>query len=137
MGGEAKSVPGRNGRNPACAGRNPAGWQGEIDSDESVGLSRQSFSGGGWRTCHAKASAAVGWEDFSLWVGKRNPFLGGTDEIRRAPDEILPGGRVKSVLRTGEIDSDESVEWGDAVLGQMGDIFRANCFCPKIALILP
>ena len=33
----------------------------------------------------------------------------GESEIRRTPGEILPGGRTKSVLRTGEIDSDESV----------------------------
>ena len=61
------------------------------------------------------------------------------NKIRRTPDEIRPWAvRTKSVLRTGEIDSDESVEWGgDAVLGQMGGIFRANCFCPKYALILP
>ena len=32
------------------------------------------------------------------------------NKIRRTPGEILPGGRVKSVLRTGEIDSDESVD---------------------------
>ena len=32
------------------------------------------------------------------------------NKIRHEPDEILPGGRTKSVLRTDEIDSDESVD---------------------------
>ena len=50
-------------------------------------------------------------------------------EIRRAPDEILPGGRVKSVLRTGEIDSDESVDLSRQSFsggGMGGCRFRAN-----------
>ena len=70
MGGEAKSVPARNGRNPAVGRVKSVLRTGEIDSDESVewraDLSRQSFSGGGW--IRMKCAGAHGEERPAAWM---------------------------------------------------------------------
>ncbi len=107
---ETKSVPLRNGRNPACAGRNPAvpaginpplvaaGGREKLPRSAGAGFHRWFCRRFRRETISSERGARI---SFFAAEKKRNPFLAGTDEIRHAPDEILPFGRVKSAACRG------------------------------------